>query len=99
MGGERELRLHHLAGWRDSPLFTPRERAALAWTEAVTRLGPDGIPDTLYAAVSSHFDERTLTLLTLQVMMINGWNRLNIAFRTVPGSKDKVYGLAGSGLE
>ena len=99
IGGERELRLHHLAGWRDSPLFSPRERAALAWTEALTRLGPDGVPDELYAAVSEHFDEQALTLLTLQVMMINGWNRLNVAFRTLPGSKDKAYGLTGSGLE
>ena len=59
----------------------------------------DGISDELYAAVSSHFDERALTLLTLQVVMINGWNRLNIAFRTLPGSKDRAYGLTGSGLE
>lgn len=99
MGGERELRLHHLAGWHDSPLFSPRERAALAWTEALTRLGPDGVSDELYAAVSEHFNQRALTMLTLQIVMINGWNRLNIAFRTLPGSKDKAYGLDAHGLE
>lgn len=99
MGGERELRLHHLAGWRDSPLFSPRERAALAWTEALTRLGPDGVADELYAAVREHFDEQALTVLTLQIVMINGWNRLNVAFRTRPGSKDRAYGLDAAGLE
>lgn len=99
MAGERELRLHHLAGWRDSPLYAPRERAALAWAEALTRLGPDGIPDDLYAAVGEHFDPQALALLTVKVMLINGWNRLNIAFRTEPGSKDKAYGLEGSGLD
>ena len=97
--GETEQRIYLLSAWREAPCYTDRERAALAWTEALTRLGPDGISDELYAAVSSHFDERALTLLTLQVVMINGWNRLNIAFRTLPGSKDRAYGLTGSGLE
>ncbi|MFT3803770.1 MAG: carboxymuconolactone decarboxylase family protein [Burkholderiaceae bacterium] len=91
--GERELRLHHVAAWRDSPLFTVRERAALAWAEALTRLEPDGVPDELYAAVREHFSERALTILTLRVTMINGWNRLNIAFRSAPGSRDQAFGL------
>ena len=96
--GERELRLHHVAAWHESPLFTPQERAALAWTEALTRLGPDGVPDPLYAAVREHFSDRALTFLTLRVMMINGWNRLNVAFRTAPGVRDKDYGLDKAGL-
>ncbi|MFT4102431.1 MAG: carboxymuconolactone decarboxylase family protein [Burkholderiaceae bacterium] len=91
--GERELRLHHVAAWRESPLFTVRERAALAWTEALTRLEPDGVSDELYAAVHEHFSDRALTILTLRVMMINGWNRLNVAFRSAPGSRDQAFGL------
>ncbi|MBE0593971.1 MAG: carboxymuconolactone decarboxylase family protein [Burkholderiaceae bacterium] len=96
--GERELRLHHVAGWRESPLFTPPERAALAWTEALTRLEADGVADELYVAVGEHFSERALVFLTLRVMMINGWNRLNVAFRTAPGSRDEDYGLDKAGL-
>ena len=96
--GERELRLHHVAAWRESPLFTPPERAALAWTEALTRPEPRGVADELYAAVREQFSDRELALLTLRVMMINGWNRLNVAFRTTPGSRDKAFGLDKAGL-
>ena len=96
--GERELRLHHVAAWHDSPLFTSQERAALAWTEALTRLGPGGVPDALYETVRGHFGEKALTFLTLRVTMINGWNRLNVAFRTAPGSRDKAFGLDKAGL-
>lgn len=98
MRGERELRLHHLAGWRDSPLFSRRERAALAWTEALTRLEGEGVSDRLYAAVRNEFSERALCVLTLNVMLINGWNRLNIAFRATPGSLDQTFGLDRAGL-
>ncbi|UXY15507.1 carboxymuconolactone decarboxylase family protein [Chitiniphilus purpureus] len=96
--GERELRLHHVAIWRESPLFTPQERAALAWTEALTQLAPEGVPDALYESVRQHFSDEALAQLTFRVTAINGWNRLNVAFRTVPGSKDAMFGLDQAGL-
>lgn len=96
--GERELRLYHLAAWRESPLFDARKRAALARTEALTRLAPEGISDTLYAEVREQFDEAALSDLTYQVMLINAWNRAGVAFRTLPGSLDKAYGLDKAGL-
>lgn len=96
--GERELRLHHVAAWHDSPLFTPRERAALAWTEALTQLAPGGVPDALFDAVRAHFDEDDLVALTYQVMVINGWNRINVALRSTPGTMDKLLGLERAGL-
>jgi len=91
--GEGELRLHHLAIWPESTLFSPRERAALAWTEAVTRLGHDAVPDATFAAAREHFDEASLVELTFAVMTINAWNRMSIAFRNVPGSADAAFGL------
>ena len=96
--GERELRLHHVAVWRESPLFTPKERAALAWTEALTRIAPEGISDAAYAEAREQFPEAELSELTFRVTAINGWNRLNVAFRNVPGSKDKMFGLDKAGL-
>lgn len=96
--GERELRLHHVAIWRESPLFTARERAAFAWTEALTEIEPDGVSDALYAEVSSYFNEKELSTLTYRVTTINAWNRLNVAFRTVPGIYDKAFGLDKAGL-
>ena len=96
--GERELRLHHVAIWRESPLFTPKERAALAWTEALTRIEPEGVSDAAYADAREHYSEEALSELTFRVVAINGWNRMNVAFRTVPGSKDKLYGLDKAGL-
>lgn len=98
MHGERELRLHHVAVWRESPLFTPKERAALAWTEALTRIAPEGVADALYAEVRGQFSEAELAELTWRVAAINGWNRLNVAFGTQPGTKDKLLGLETSGL-
>ena len=98
MHGERALRLHHIAIWRESPLFTPRERAVLAWTEALTRLDEGGVPDALYAEVREQFSEKELCELTFRVVAINGWNRANVALRTVPGSKDQAFGLSQSGL-
>lgn len=90
---ERELRLHHVAIWRESPLFTPRERAALAWTEALTNLAPIGVADESYAEVREHFDEKAITTLTFRIMAINAWNRINVAFRTPPGALDEAFGL------
>jgi AhpD family alkylhydroperoxidase len=96
--GERELRLHHVAIWRESTLFSPRERAALAWTEVLTKLPEHGVPDEIYERVRSQFSEKELSDLTYAVMAINGWNRVNVAFRTVPGSSDKAYGLDKANL-
>ena len=96
--GEGELRLHHVAVWRESTLFIPRERAALAWTEAVTKLPEGGIPDELYERVRGQLSEKEISDLTFSVMAINAWNRVNVAFRTVPGSADKAYGLDKAGL-
>ena len=96
--GERELRLHHVAIWRESPLFSPRERAALEWTEALTQLAPHGVSDAIYASVREQFSEQELSDLSFLVVAINGWNRLNVAFRNVPGSADKQFGLDKAGL-
>jgi AhpD family alkylhydroperoxidase len=96
--GERELRLYALPAWRESLLYTDRERAALAWTETVTHLGPAGVTDDDYAQVKAHFSDAEVAQLTLLIAMINSWNRLAIAFRSVPGSLDKLYGLEKAGL-
>ena len=96
--GERPLRLHHVAIWRESTLFAPRERAALAWTEALTELPEGGVPDELYERVRGQFSEKELSDLTFSIMAINGWNRVGIAFKSVPGSADKAYGLDKAGL-
>jgi AhpD family alkylhydroperoxidase len=95
---ERELRLHHVAIWRESPLFTPKERAALALTEALTEIAPTGISDELYAEVREHFSERELATLIFRVMTINAWNRGNVAVRSTPGAHDKALGLDKAGL-
>ncbi|CAB3768925.1 carboxymuconolactone decarboxylase family protein [Paraburkholderia humisilvae] len=96
--GERELRLYHTAIWRESTLFAPRERAALAWTEVLTKLPEHGVPDDIYESVRGEFSEKELSDLTYAVMAINGWNRANVAFRTAPGSADKAYGLDKANL-
>jgi AhpD family alkylhydroperoxidase len=97
--GERALRLHHLAAWRESTLFAPRERAALAWTEALTRLPEQGVPDEIYERVRTQLSEKELSDLTFEVIAINAWNRINVAFKFVPGSYDKAFGLDKAHLE
>ena len=97
--GERELRLYHIAIWRESPLFDARERAALMWTEALTKLADHGVPEDVFNTVRQQFTEKEITDLTFSVMAINAWNRLNIAFLNVPGSKDKAFGLDKAGLQ
>ena len=96
--GESELRLYHVAVWRESTLFIPRERAALAWTEAVTKLPEGGIPDDLYERVRGQLSEKEISDLTFSIMAINAWNRVSVAFKAVPGSADKFYGLDKAGL-
>lgn len=97
--GERELRIHHLAAWRESTLFVPRERAALAWTEVLTKLPEHGVPDEIYERVRTQLSEKELSDLSFAVMAINAWNRINVGFRTVPGAYDKAFGLGKAGLE
>jgi AhpD family alkylhydroperoxidase len=85
VAGETEQRLYLLDAWREAPFYTERERAALAWTEAVTRVTDGHVPDAVYADVSDHFTEEELVSLTLAVIAINGWNRASIAFRVEAG--------------
>ena len=96
--GERELRLHHLAVWRESSLFNGKERAALQWAERLTRLADQAVSDADYAAVRAHVDDEELVALTHVINTINVWNRLNVAFATPAGSMDSLMGLDRAGL-
>ena len=84
--GETEQRLYGLSAWSETPFYTERERAALAWTEALTLVTEGHVPDEVYATARAQFSEEELANLTIAIVAINGANRLNIAFRTVPGS-------------
>jgi len=93
--GETEQHLYGLDAWHESPYYTDRERAALAWTEAVTRIADSHVPDEVYEQVRPHFTEKELADLTLAVATINAWNRLAIASRVEPGKYQpaKVHGV------
>ena len=82
--GESQERLDLLTAWRDAPLFTPRERAALAWTEAVTLVADSHVPDDVYKAARAEFSEQELVDLTVAIVSINGWNRLMVSLRIPP---------------
>ena len=82
--GEESKRLHGLVAWREAPWYSARERAALAWTEALTLVADGHVPDDVYAAASGVFSEHELVDLTLAITTINAWNRFAIAFRTPP---------------
>ena len=84
--GETEQRLYVLDAWREAPFYTERERAALAWAEAVTKLPQGNVPDKIYDEARNHFSEEELIDLTLAVITINSYNRMNIAFRTTAGN-------------
>jgi AhpD family alkylhydroperoxidase len=84
--GESEQRLYLLCAWRESPFYSDRERAALAWTEAVTLITNGDVPDEVYETARAQFSEEELANLSVAITTINAANRLNIAFRTVPGS-------------
>jgi AhpD family alkylhydroperoxidase len=84
--GETEQRMYSLDAWREAPYYSERERAALAWAEAVTRVADTHVPDEVYELARRQFDAQQLADLTLAAVAINGWNRLNIAFRTIPGT-------------
>jgi AhpD family alkylhydroperoxidase len=94
--GESEQRLYTLAAWRETPFFSARERAALAWAEAVTLISQDQVPDAVYEQARAQFGEKELVDLTMAVIAINGWNRLAIAFRTVPGTYQPAVDRAES---
>lgn len=83
---ESEQRLYALCAWRETPFFNEKERAALAWTEAVTLIASSQVPDEVYASLRRHFTEPEIVHLTAAVVAINGWNRFAVSFRSVPGS-------------
>ena len=84
--GESEQRLYAVAVWEEAPFFTERERAALAWTEAVTYVGYSRVPDEVYQKAREHFSEKELVDLTIALIAINGWNRLAVSFRKEAGT-------------
>lgn len=84
--GESEQRLYELVAWRETPFYTDRERAALAWTEAVTHVSDTHVTDEVYELAREQFSEKELVDLTLAIVAINGWNRRAISFRAVPGT-------------
>ena len=96
--GESEQRLYTLDAWRETPFFSPRERAALAWTETLTQVAETHVPDAAYEAARTEFSEQELVDLTLAIVTINAWNRIAIGFRAVPGSYQptKRAGMAKS---
>jgi AhpD family alkylhydroperoxidase len=94
--GESEQRLYELTAWREAPFYSERERAALAWTEALTLIHQGHAPDDVYELARAHFTEKELVVLTMAIIAINGWNRLAIGFRTVPGTYQPVSHRAES---
>lgn len=86
LAGETEQRLYGLSAWRETSYYSEKERAALAWTEALTLISENDVSDTFYENVKKYFDEKELLALTMAIVAINGWNRLAIGFRTIPGS-------------
>jgi len=96
--GERALRLHHVAIWRESNLFEPRERACLAWAEVLTQIPAQGVADEIYERVRTQLSEKEISDLTFSVMAINAWNRVNVAFHVEPGIFDKAFGLEKANL-
>jgi AhpD family alkylhydroperoxidase len=84
--GETEQRLYLVSAWREAPLYSERERAALEWTEAVTLVGETQVPDDVFTRVRQHFDEAELVALTFAIVVINNWNRLAVSFRAEVGS-------------
>lgn len=84
--GETEQRIYMVSAWRETPFYTDRERAALEWAESVTLVSETNVPDDVFERARAEFSEKELIDLTTDVVAINGWNRLNVAFRTTPGT-------------
>ena len=102
--GESEQRLYAVVAWRETPFFSERERAALAWTEAVTLVSRGQVPEEVYELAHGNFSDKELVDLTLAIVAINGWNRLAISFRTVPGTcqpepQNRTVAAVGRGSE
>ena len=94
--GETEQRLYAVVVWKEAPFFTERERAALAWTEAVTLVNQEQVTDNVYELASKTFSDKELVDLTMAVVAINGWNRLAISFRAVAGTYQPTAPLGGA---
>ncbi|MDI7658564.1 carboxymuconolactone decarboxylase family protein [Cronobacter universalis] len=99
MAGERELRLYHLPVWRESPLFSAKEKAALALTEAITHIGAEGVSEAIYREAREHFSETEIAEIAFAIAIINSWNRLQLVSQMAPGSQDAAFGLQRAGLE
>ena len=84
--GETEQRIYALNAWRETPFFTEKERAALAWTESVTQVSMSQVPNEVYEIVRQYFDEKEIVNITTAIVAINGWNRFAVSFRSVPGA-------------
>jgi AhpD family alkylhydroperoxidase len=97
--GERELRLYHLPIWRESSLFSAKEKAILEWTELITLHPEKGISDETFNRIREHLSEKELSDLTYDICLINFWNRLNAAGKTAPGTLDAMMGLDKAGLK
>ncbi|QUJ69823.1 carboxymuconolactone decarboxylase family protein (plasmid) [Photobacterium sp. GJ3] len=91
--GERELRLYHIPIWRESPLFSAKEKAALALTEALTNIDQNGVDDKLYGHISEYFTQEEISEITVAIGLVNMWNRLQILSQMEPGLLDETYGL------
>ena len=98
MKGERELRIYHISIWRESPLFSAKEKAALELTEALTKIQDKGVSNELYSFMKEHFTDVEISELTFTIGVINMWNRLQILSQMVPGSQDSAWGLTKAGL-
>ena len=96
--GESEQRLYGVSAWHEAPFYTARERAALAWTEAVTLVSQSQVPDEVYAQVRAHFSEKETVDLTLAIAAINSWNRLAISFRAEAGSYQPQHPVTQRGV-
>jgi len=96
--GESEQRLHVLAAWREAPFYGERERAALAWCEALTLLPESGAPDEVYEELAGVFEEEEIVVLTLAIVAINGWNRLAVGLRSPVGEYVSPYATGGAAV-
>lgn len=97
--GETEQRLYAVAVWREAPFFTPRERAGLAWCEALTLISHDHVPDAVYDEARQHFSEKELVDLSFAVVAINGWNRMAVSSRTQPAVQAPAGKIAQSAAQ
>jgi AhpD family alkylhydroperoxidase len=97
--GESEQRLHVLTAWREAPFYSARERAALAWCEALTLLPQSGAPDEVYAELAREFDDEEIVALTLAIVAINGWNRFAVGFRSPIGDYVSPHAAVGHAAE